>query len=132
MALIFHSKFLGLWSFSWTLLLLAILILLVHRLASIIHNLYFYPLRDFPGSKLAAAGHYYEVYHDLFQDGMYAWEIKRMHKRYYSFPKRLRSDYPLTLQKANYSREPPRTTHSGRFLIPHRVFWSTLPRQQGS
>lgn len=46
------------------------------------YNLYLHPLRNFPGPKLAAIGPYYEFYYDVLKDGMFLWEMERMHEEY--------------------------------------------------
>ncbi|RHZ61391.1 hypothetical protein CDV55_104001 [Aspergillus turcosus] len=46
------------------------------------YNLYLHPLRNFPGPKLAAIGPYYEFYYDVVKDGMFLWEMERMHQEY--------------------------------------------------
>lgn len=47
-----------------------------------LYNLYLHPLRKFPGPKLAAIGPYYEFYYDVMKDGMFLWEMERMHQVY--------------------------------------------------
>ncbi|KAF7536952.1 hypothetical protein G7054_g4077 [Neopestalotiopsis clavispora] len=47
-----------------------------------IYNIYFHPLRNFPGPKLAAVGPFYEFYYDVIRDGMFMWEVERMHRTY--------------------------------------------------
>ena len=47
-----------------------------------IYNLYFHPLRRFPGPKLAAIGSFLEFYYDVVKDGTYLWEIEKMHRKY--------------------------------------------------
>ena len=47
-----------------------------------LHRLYFHQLRRFPGPKLAAITHGYEFYHDVLRNGMYIWEIEKMHQKY--------------------------------------------------
>ncbi|KAJ5160940.1 uncharacterized protein N7482_007944 [Penicillium canariense] len=46
------------------------------------YNLYLHPLRNFPGPKLAAIGPFYEFYFDVVKDGMFLWEMERMHEEY--------------------------------------------------
>ena len=40
------------------------------------------PMARFPGPKIAAMTGYYEFYHDYFRNGMYVYEIEKMHKKY--------------------------------------------------
>jgi hypothetical protein len=47
-----------------------------------IYRLYFHPLSKFPGPKLAAVSHVYEFYYDVIKNGMYMWEVEKMHKKY--------------------------------------------------
>ncbi|KAI0120648.1 cytochrome protein [Xylariales sp. AK1849] len=47
-----------------------------------VYNLYLHPLRNFPGPKLAAVGPFHEFYHDVIRDGMFMWEVERMHQIY--------------------------------------------------
>lgn len=58
-----------------------ILILVAFILRSI-YRLYFDPLHHIPGPKLAAISHLYEFYYDVIREGMFVWEIERMHQRY--------------------------------------------------
>ncbi|KAJ5109198.1 benzoate 4-monooxygenase cytochrome P450 [Penicillium angulare] len=48
----------------------------------IIYRLFFRPLRNFPGPKLAAASSCYQTYHDVIRHGQYIWVIKQMHEKY--------------------------------------------------
>ncbi|OKL60205.1 hypothetical protein UA08_04932 [Talaromyces atroroseus] len=57
-------------------------LLVVYVLANIVYRLYFHPLARFPGPKLAAITHLYEFYFNIIQDGMFIWEIERMHEVY--------------------------------------------------
>lgn len=56
-------------------------------------RIFFHPLRDFPGPKLAAATLWYEFYYDVILGGQYVFQIARMHevygKRFQSSAKRL-------------------------------------------
>lgn len=51
-------------------------------IALAIYRLYFHPLAKFPGPKLAAVTHLYEFYFNIIKDGMFIWEIQRMHEKY--------------------------------------------------
>ncbi|GAB1206208.1 hypothetical protein APSETT445_004890 [Aspergillus pseudonomiae] len=56
--------------------------LISYLIANSIYRLYFHPLRNIPGPKLAAVTHMYEWYYDLCLGGRYLFEIERMHERY--------------------------------------------------
>lgn len=43
------------------------------------------PLAPFPGPKLAAMTGFYEFYYDVFKQGKYVFEIKKMHDQYGQF-----------------------------------------------
>lgn len=47
-----------------------------------VYRLYFSPLSNFPGPKLAALTGLYEFYYDYWLDGKYIFEIKKMHGTY--------------------------------------------------
>lgn len=45
-------------------------------------RLYFSPIADFPGPKLAAVSGWYEFYYDFWKSGKYIYRIKSMHEKY--------------------------------------------------
>lgn len=52
-----------------------------------IYRLYFHPLADFPGPRLAAISHWYEGYYDIVKKGRYTFEIGKLHEKYgWSYP----------------------------------------------
>ncbi|PWY77409.1 cytochrome P450 [Aspergillus heteromorphus CBS 117.55] len=55
---------------------------LLYPVALAIYRLFFHPLRNFPGSKLAAATRLHEFYYNVVKDGQFVWEIERMHQKY--------------------------------------------------
>jgi hypothetical protein len=62
-----------------TLLLVGIVSYLLLRS---VYRLYFHPLSKLPGPKIAAVTHFYEFYYDVIRNGMYIWEIEKMHVKY--------------------------------------------------
>lgn len=56
------------------------LFIVLYSLGLVIYRLYFSPLANFPGSKLAAATGWYEFYFDYWKSGKYIFEIERMHQ----------------------------------------------------
>ncbi|KAJ5737491.1 uncharacterized protein N7483_002616 [Penicillium malachiteum] len=56
-----------------------ILVLLMTR---VIYRVYFHPLRNIPGPKLAAATGLYEFYFNVIKRGKFIWEIERLHEIY--------------------------------------------------
>jgi hypothetical protein len=50
--------------------------------AVVVQRLYFHPLKNVPGPKLAAATGLYELYYDCILHGQFHFKIEEMHKRY--------------------------------------------------
>lgn len=63
-------------------LLVMIALFWLYCTIAVIYRLYFHPLAKFPGPKIAAATHLYEVAWDYFGKGAYLYEIERMHLKY--------------------------------------------------
>ncbi|KAJ5734185.1 cytochrome P450 [Penicillium malachiteum] len=55
---------------------------LIWMLYGIIWRLYWSPIANFPGPKSVALTHWVEFYYDVVKDGMFMWEIEKMHKKY--------------------------------------------------
>ena len=55
---------------------------LIYLVALAVYRLYFSPLAQFPGPKLAALTFWYEFYYDIIKRGRYVWKIGELHKRY--------------------------------------------------
>ena len=47
-----------------------------------IYRIYFHPLRNVPGSKLAVVSYWHETFYDVFRGHQYVWKIKEMHEQY--------------------------------------------------
>ncbi|POR37823.1 Trichodiene oxygenase [Tolypocladium paradoxum] len=60
----------------------ALLLVISYLVCKCTYNLYFHPLSNFPGYKVAALGFYYEFYHDVIKDGTYLWRIEEMHRKH--------------------------------------------------
>lgn len=48
----------------------------------VVYRLYFSPLAQFPGPKLAVATGWYEFYHDIVKDGLFFKKIQKLHEQY--------------------------------------------------
>lgn len=60
-----------------------------YALSLLIYRLFFSPIAQFPGPKLAAVTSWYELYYDVVHKGKYLFEIEKMHDKYgeyYSLP----------------------------------------------
>ncbi|KAJ5719775.1 benzoate 4-monooxygenase cytochrome P450 [Penicillium malachiteum] len=60
-------------------------LLLVIRLKAVwtvVYNLFFHPLKNFPGPTLAAATYLYEYWFEIFRGGTYLFEVERLHEIY--------------------------------------------------
>ncbi len=57
-------------------------ILLTYLISTAVYRLYFSPLANFPGPKLAALTLWYEYYYDVVQRGKYTWKIAELHEEY--------------------------------------------------
>ena len=55
---------------------------LLYALSLATYRLVFSPLAGFPGPKLAAMTDLYEFYFDFFRNGIYIFEIEKMHHKY--------------------------------------------------
>jgi hypothetical protein len=55
---------------------------IAYALALGIYRLYFSPLAQFPGPKLAALTQWYEAYYDVYLDGKFLLHFKELHEKY--------------------------------------------------
>ena len=70
-------------SFGWYNWAISIaLAVLACNIAKFTYRLVFSPLAPFPGPKLAAASGWYEFFYDFCRNGMFTYEIERMHEKY--------------------------------------------------
>lgn len=63
-------------------ILFAALSFLFYLISLAIYRLFFHPLAQFPGPKLAAITRYYEAYYDVWKNGRYIFKIGEMHQKY--------------------------------------------------
>ncbi|KAK8092578.1 hypothetical protein PG999_014777 [Apiospora kogelbergensis] len=66
---------------AWPLRLVGLCGIILLSLRSV-YGLYFHPLSHIPGPRLAAISHVSEFYHDVIRNGMYLWEVEKMHETY--------------------------------------------------
>ncbi|KAK8092396.1 uncharacterized protein PG998_014881 [Apiospora kogelbergensis] len=66
---------------TWPLRLVGLCGIILLSLRSV-YGLYFHPLSHIPGPRLAAISHVSEFYHDVIRNGMYLWEVEKMHETY--------------------------------------------------
>jgi hypothetical protein len=59
-----------------------ILLLACYLVSLTVYRLYFSPIAQFPGPKLAALTKWYEFYYDVVQKGQFTFQIQKMHKKY--------------------------------------------------
>lgn len=71
----------SLYNFSLAALALYLLYLVIGG----IYRLYFHPLAQFPGPKLAALTGWYEFYHDIIHRGCFIWKLQELHDCYGTF-----------------------------------------------
>jgi hypothetical protein len=48
----------------------------------VVYRLYFSPLAQFPGPKLAGLTKWYEFYYDVILQGKFTFQIQKLHKKY--------------------------------------------------
>ena len=65
-----------------TILWIFVTISVIYAVLRCVYNLYFHPLRNIPGPKMAAMCSWYDFYFDVIKSGTYLWEIRKMHEKY--------------------------------------------------
>lgn len=75
---------------------------LLYFAAKTIRRLYFHPLSNFPGPKLAAATSAYEGYFNVVKNGMFIWELERLHNVYGETRRKNRRNVALTIFFRSY------------------------------
>lgn len=69
---------------KWAICSLTLISFLVWYASRLVYNVYFHPLSQFPGPKLAGASRWYEGYFDnlVGHGGQYMYEIDRIHREH--------------------------------------------------
>lgn len=57
-------------------------VFLIYIVVKAIVRLYFHPLSDIPGPRLAAVSRWYDFYYNVIHDGTYSGQWLQMHKKY--------------------------------------------------
>ncbi|KAI1172889.1 cytochrome P450 [Nemania sp. FL0916] len=100
---------------------------LVYFIAVAIYRLFFHPLAQFPGPKLAALTRLYKTYHDIVHNGGYASKIAKLHEKYGRLvrisPSELHVDDPSFFEKL-YSGD----GHKDEYAKLHRARIASLKR----
>lgn len=60
--------------------------LLAYILITAIYRLFFHPLRNIPGPRLAAITSYYEFYFNVIKRGTFVWHLEGLHDTYGRYP----------------------------------------------
>jgi|SRR5277367_1823111 len=63
-------------------LLFGLLAVGLYFLSGTIYRLYFSPIAQFPGPKLAAVTFWYEFYYDIILRGQYVFKVRELHAKY--------------------------------------------------
>jgi hypothetical protein len=56
--------------------------LLIYFITKAVYRLYFHPLRNIPGPKLAALSSAYEFYFNVIKQGTFIWHLEGLHETY--------------------------------------------------
>lgn len=70
-------------------MLMLVLGLVLYSTYIVVWRLYWSPLAQFPGPKLAAATHLYELYYELYKGGKYVFKKAELHEKYGNFQSRI-------------------------------------------
>ena len=67
---------------AWNLVSISVTAIILYLASRPIYHLFFSPISNIPGPKLAAATWWYEYYHDVITYGKYFFKVKQMHEKY--------------------------------------------------
>lgn len=56
--------------------------LLVYLISKAVYRVYFHPLRNIPGPRLAAITSFYEFYFNVIKRGTFIWHLEELHQTY--------------------------------------------------
>jgi low temperature requirement protein LtrA len=66
-------------------LITGLVVLLAWLIILSLYRLYFGPIAQFPGPKLAALTQWYEIYYDIYLNGQFTLHVKDLHEKYGKF-----------------------------------------------
>ncbi len=96
-------------------------LIILYPIGLAIYRLYFSPVADFPGPKLAALTFWYQFYYDVIKQGRYTWQIAKLHDTYGKIFLLLM--LTLTLLRAHHQNQSFRASHTGLRILRHRLRW---------
>ncbi|OJJ37784.1 hypothetical protein ASPWEDRAFT_171247 [Aspergillus wentii DTO 134E9] len=96
-----------------------------------VYRLYFHPLANIPGPRLAAITHGYEFYYNIIKGGVFVWELERLHQIYGPIirinPREVHikdSDYYDEIYASSTRRREKDPVHVAKFGLPGSGFAS--------
>ena len=88
---------------------------IIYAFTTAVYRLYFSPLANFPGTKVAAVTGWYEFYFDVVKRGKYIYETERIHHEYGNYRDTLFRSHIhqyLMVSRSDCPNQPLRTSHT--------------------
>ncbi|OOQ91241.1 Trichodiene oxygenase [Penicillium brasilianum] len=108
--------------------------LLLYLISKAVYRVYFHPLKNIPGPKLAAITSFYEFYFNVIKRGTFIWHLEGLHEIYGPIvrvsPREVHikdSDYYDEIYASSGRRREKDPAAVGRFDIPYSSFSSISP-----